>query len=87
MSTQPEALRLADAMLSLDAWNKTGPKVLMEQAAAELRRLSAVNAELMGALRKITRTMYHIETPPIESLEEQMRNIARAAIAKAGGAA
>ena len=35
------ALELADAMLDLKVWNKTGPKVLMEQAAAELRRLSA----------------------------------------------
>ena len=35
------ALELADAMLDLKVWNKTGPKVLMEQAAAELLRLHA----------------------------------------------
>jgi hypothetical protein len=40
MTTQPTALLLADEMLSLKAWNSAGgPKVLMEKAAAELRRL------------------------------------------------
>jgi hypothetical protein len=32
------------------------------------------------ALEKISRTHYHIETPPIESLEEKMRRIADKAI-------
>ena len=32
-----DALLLADEMLSLKAWNATGPKVLMGQAAATLR--------------------------------------------------
>jgi hypothetical protein len=31
-------------------------------------------------LEKISRTQYHIETPPIESLEERMRRIADQAI-------
>ena len=34
----------------------------------------------LGALEKISRTQYHIETPPIESLEERMRRIADQAI-------
>ena len=34
----------------------------------------------LEALEKISRTHYHIETPPIESLEEQMRRIADKAI-------
>jgi hypothetical protein len=34
----------------------------------------------LEALEKISRTQYHIETPPIESLEEQMRRIADKAI-------
>ena len=34
----------------------------------------------LEALKKISRTQYHIETPPIESLEEQMRRIADKAI-------
>ena len=35
----------------------------------------------LEALEKIFRTQYHIETPPIESLEEKMRRIAYKAIA------
>ena len=34
----------------------------------------------LEALKKISKTMYHIETPPVESLEEQMRRIAYKAI-------
>lgn len=34
----------------------------------------------LEALEKISRTQYHIETPPIESLEEKMRRIADKAI-------
>jgi len=34
----------------------------------------------LKALKKISKTMYHIETPPVESLEEQMRRIADKAI-------
>ena len=47
MSTQPEALRLAD---SLEAYEKN-PVHLMK-AAAELRRLHEVNAELVEALKR-----------------------------------
>ena len=35
---------------------------------------------LRDALLKIERTVYHIERPPIESLDEQMRRIASAAL-------
>jgi len=34
----------------------------------------------LEALEKISRTQYHIETPPIESLEKKMRRIADQAI-------
>jgi hypothetical protein len=34
----------------------------------------------LEALEKISKTMYHIETPPVESLEEQMRRIADKAV-------
>lgn len=37
---------------------------------------------LEDALREIYRTQYHIERPPIESLEQKMREIARAALDK-----
>jgi hypothetical protein len=47
MSEQPEALRLADA-LDVGEISYTG----MCQAAAELRRLHAVNAELLEALKE-----------------------------------
>ena len=47
MSTQPEALRLAD---ELEMWTKGEP------AAAELRRLHEVNQELLAALKRIKAT-------------------------------
>jgi hypothetical protein len=99
MSTQPEALRMAE-MLMMSRHH------IDHEAAAELRRLfelahdqhseiyglrlqvknlHALNQELLDALIKISRTEYHIEMPPIESLEEQMRRMARVAIARAQG--
>lgn len=49
MSTQqPEALRLADALLM---GNAMLPEIDLPEAAAELRRLHALNAELLEALR------------------------------------
>jgi hypothetical protein len=54
MTTQPEALRLAD---ELDFW----PQSACSEAAAELRRLHVLNGELLEALK------YHQEqTRPIE---------------------
>jgi hypothetical protein len=51
MTTQPEALRMADALDELDAtFSRNG---LCGDAAAELRRLSAVNQELGAALRRL----------------------------------
>ncbi len=49
MSEQPEALRLAD-WLDADACDLQTPRL----AAAELRRLHAVNAELLEALKNTT---------------------------------
>jgi hypothetical protein len=55
MTTQPEALRLADALQQQAVWEgHYGPSYLRDllpEAAAELRRLHAVNAELLEALR------------------------------------
>jgi len=53
MTTQPEALRLADKMSSYNlcsgyAWH-------CHKAAAELRRLHEVNQELLAALEKLAR--------------------------------
>lgn len=50
MSTQPEALRLACILDSYPMGSKAGTKKL---AAAELRRLHEVNAELLSSLRAI----------------------------------
>ena len=71
MSTQPEALSLADY---LDL-----PHVGQHRSAAELRRLHAVNAELLEALRLIA------ETEWVDAALDPQRavRVARAAIAKA----
>jgi hypothetical protein len=70
MSTQqPEALRLAD---ELDGTVKTG----YWEAAAELRRLHSVNADLLTALKNYVDGC---------SLEVNAAEVARAAIAKATG--
>jgi hypothetical protein len=74
MSTkQPEALRLAD---ELDGTVKTG----YWEAAAELRRLNSVNAELLMALQYIADQTYDPWTNGAEA-----QRVARAAIAKATG--
>jgi hypothetical protein len=70
VSTQPEALRLADALDS--APYSSG---CTNEAAAELRRLHVVNAELLDALRWTARALHYTEHPAAIK--------ARAAIAKA----
>ena len=77
MTTQPEALRLADKMNSYSlcsgyAWH-------CHKAAAELRRLHESNTELVKALEE----MLDGEGKSFRELCEQ----ARAAIAKAEGGA
>jgi flagellar motility protein MotE (MotC chaperone) len=69
VTTQPEALRLADA-LDVGEISYTG----MCKAAAELRRLHAVNAELLEALRNLARMSEAVAVA---------EGRARAAIAKA----
>ena len=65
MSTQqPEALRLADAM---DAVNKNNADSLLVQmaarsASAELRRLHAINAELVEALKESLSVVRSVHT-------------------------
>ena len=66
-----EALRLADA---LGIVSVGGPlTVTMHEAAAELRRLHALNAELVGALRIV-----------VDSDDRAAKQQARAALAKVG---
>ncbi len=74
MTTQPEALRLADSIEGLQwdsiasSWND------LEPAATELRRLHSVNAELLEALRWIA---------TVNAMDYEYQKCARAAIAKA----
>jgi len=77
MTTQPEALRLADWM----EWNDASMEVPTRRAAAELRRLHAVNQELLEALEMLARLG---NGEHYGNSEGNM--IARAAIAKAEGA-
>ncbi len=71
MSEQPKALRLAD---DLEAFAAHGGGAMDKQAAAELRRLHAVNAELLEALRWIA---------TVNAMDYEYQKCARAAIAKA----
>lgn len=93
MSTQqPEALRLADV------FEKEGYAVFtndMQKAAAELRRLHAINAELLDVLRStglFFLFLHHcwcdvqMNDYSFEKLNQQISAI-DAAIAKAGGEA
>ena len=72
MSTQPEALRLADKLTPAGthslAWCK--------DAAAELRRLHAVNQELLAALKAL------VEADAPDYIKSSIWEQARAAIAK-----
>jgi hypothetical protein len=78
MTTQPEALRLADALTKYLGGNTA------TQAAAELRRLSAVNGELLEALRQIAKIGNQPYGTDYEEIDAA-REIARAAIARAEG--
>jgi ABC-type transporter Mla subunit MlaD len=72
MADQPEALRLADSLAA--GFSDCGP-----EAAAELRRLVAVNQELLEALKRIKQTGVFVGAIAQEMMD--------AAIAKAEGQA
>jgi hypothetical protein len=74
MADKPKALRLANELGGVS-------DALADEAAAELRRLHAVNAELLAALRLIA------ATDPVDAALDPQRavRVARAAIAKAEG--
>ena len=78
MSDKPEALQMADELDSLcDPYDSA--------IAAELRRLHALNAELVGALRKCDEAMaWDLGGEPLDTLMTDARNAARAALAKVG---
>ena len=83
MTTQPEALRLADWM----EWNDASMEV-QNEAAAELRRLHESNQELLTALKKVHHAMVHVELSDSSRQEwEEARTTAHGAIARAEGEA
>ncbi len=75
MTTQPEALRLADALEASVVYGYDDTA-----AAAELRRLHSVNAELLEALEDLLQE-YDVQMSAYQEMDVQRR--ARAAIAKA----
>ena len=81
MSTQqPEALRLSEIPSDYSGFTI----VETQQAQAELRRLHALNAELLSALQNIVKSLAdHDDEGMIEHAEQMIA--ARAAIAKAEG--
>ncbi len=76
MSEKPEALRLADILQ-----HKIPSIECLEIAAAELRRLHEVNADLLGALQKIS----DYARKDGDIIAQHFAGIARTAIAKATG--
>ena len=79
MNTQPEALRLADE-LCVPIPHFEAPTSLEAAAAVELRRLHAVNTELVNVLARLVGCIDHGSNDPSSILDE-----ARAAIARATG--
>jgi hypothetical protein len=76
MSTkQPEALRLAKELVLVHQGHADEGPSTFSEAAAELRRLHSVNAELLKELREISTA----------ENRRRMAEIANAAIAKANG--
>jgi hypothetical protein len=53
MNTQPEALRLADALEAYDICASVEAMPDLDVVAAELRRLHSLNAELLKALNLV----------------------------------
>ncbi len=83
MSKQPEALFLADEFEAPLGTVISGE--VDKRAAAELRRLHAVNAELLEALKAIELALKLPTVTPVQVLHESsvIRQGIRAAIAKA----
>ena len=81
MSKQPEALRWAEHLERHSHY--IGQDLLI---AAELRRLHAINGELLQALQKLVEASHDSDDARYGTLSTNfVRNIARDAIAKATG--
>ena len=82
--TQPEALRLADALEHDAATQKIYHRPLVEASAAELRRLHKVNAELLEALKTCVCAMQDYQSGiGITEMFDEGERMGRAAIKKA----
>ena len=78
MSTQPEALRLADAIDNGWLENVDSEKVGVSDIQTELRRLHAVNREMLNALSEITNAMDAFElVPAINEARELLRKLGK----------
>ena len=75
---QPEALRIADALMAYSA-----QRSLADDAAAELRRLHSVNAELLEALNTLLPEMRGLAM--VSPLMKTYVEICETAIARAAG--
>ena len=60
MTQQPEALRLADALELADALDVVWAGGIAPEAASELRRLHALNAEMLAALKACNEAMSYM---------------------------
>jgi len=80
MNKQLEALRLADKLEDIPAFD--GHWLTVNNAAAELRRLHSVNAELLDALNRIASIELQMNGGDWDEITEAQA-IAEAAIAKA----
>ncbi len=86
MNKQSEALRLADALDPKDEGIKTVLTIYLTHAAAELRRLHEVNAELVAELQNIANADPRKWDAEVrDQFQQWAQNRARAAIAKATG--
>ncbi len=85
MSTQqPEALRLANWLLETCKGGDE-PSPMEQQAAAELRRLNSVNAELLEALHLCEGNIASLLASTHPKVYGEWLAVVRAAIAKATG--
>lgn len=93
MTTQSEPLRLAELLERRGyATLTTGTRLVDGEIAAELRRLYALNQELLVALHWIAdRCPVHLSDHPLHGIHREMAHdagaCARAAIARAEGRA
>ena len=87
MADQPEALRLADVLDHVELRPSDYKDV--DKAAAELRRLHALNGELLEALKSthalLQAALFIVSDAEARAIARQQLDVNRAAIARAEG--